>query len=190
MNALTRRLRDYRKPERLDKLHRALAVQWQRLAPRERRLVSLAATVVAAAAVWLLLLEPALKTVTRLQATLPALRAQAAQVDVIIAEAQGLSREAGIGATLAPSTAALTDSLRRAGLIDTATLDALDSRTWEVGFAQTPMEPILLWLRDLPFELRLRATRADLGRSAGDDGKPVAGLVSGAVTLSAEELPR
>lgn len=188
MSALKQRLPSWRLPAWIAPAQRNLTLYWQRLAPRERRLLTLAAVVAGAALIWLVLLEPALNTTARLRASLPNLRAQAAQVDVIIAEARELGQQAGIGATGTASTAGLTDSLRRAGLDDTASLTALDSRHWEVSFTQAPMESILLWLRDVPFELRLRATRAELSRSATEPARP--GLVSGSVTLSAEEMPR
>lgn len=190
MTTLRQRLQGYRKPIWLEPLQRNAALHWQRLAPRERRLVWLATTMAALAVIWLVLLEPALETTSRLRASLPVLRAQAAQVEIVIAEARELSRQAGTGATFAPSTTALNDSLQRAGLSDSTTLAALDALSWEVTFVQAPLEPILLWLRDLPFELRLRAAEADLSRSPGEAGPPVAGLVSGTVMLTAAELTR
>jgi len=190
MNAWRQRLRELRKPEWLDQTQRNAGLYWQRLAPRERRLVRLAAVVVAAALIWLVLLEPAIETTNRLRTNLPTLRAQAAQVEVVIAEARELGRQAGTGATFAPSTTALVGSLRRAGLEATTTVIALDAVNWEITFAGASMEAILLWLRDVPFELRLRATEADLSRSPGEDGQPVAGLVSGTATLAAAESPR
>ena len=67
---------------------------WQALAPRERRLVLCAGAVLGAALVWTLLIEPPLKTLNQYRDELPKLRAQAAQVADLTAQADLLRRRA------------------------------------------------------------------------------------------------
>ncbi|WZB61168.1 type II secretion system protein GspM [Achromobacter xylosoxidans] len=67
---------------------------WQALAPRERRLVQCAGAVLGAALVWTLLIEPPLKTLNQYRDELPKLRAQAAQVADLTAQADLLRRRA------------------------------------------------------------------------------------------------
>ena len=58
-----------------------LLQRWQLMTPRERRIVVAGAALLVAAAVWLLLFEPAWTGRQRLQSELPAMRSQLAQVE-------------------------------------------------------------------------------------------------------------
>lgn len=163
---------------------------WQRLAPRERRLVSVGGIVLALVLVWLMLFEPAWNTVQRWRAALPELNAQAAQLDTILAEVRELQRNQGHGLEVGPElTASLEDSLERAGLADRTTLAEPGAGTWTVTLDQAPVAATLTWLQTLPFELRLRASAIDLARAEGPDGRQLAGRLSGEITLSAGAEP-
>ena len=164
---------------------------WQRLAPRERRLLSWAGAIAAIALVWTLGIEPAWQTVTRLGTGLPALRAQAAQVDALIAEARTLQGAAAQGEATGDMPTELADSLRRAGLAEVVTLTAADANTWTAEVSAAPIEPLMRWLQDLPFALRMQPVTVELDRPVGDDGRPRSGVVSGAVSLApaAPEAP-
>ncbi|MGE4337319.1 MAG: type II secretion system protein GspM [Pigmentiphaga sp.] len=165
-------------------LRRQWDQSWQRLAPRERRLVALAATVAGLAIVWLLLFEPAWQSVNRWRSALPQLSAQAAQLDAILREARDLQRQAGKGQADASGMAeALDDSLLRAGLADVATLSQPAADRWTVALEHAPVVPTLEWLQTLPFELRLQAEGASLQRSADADGRLLAGRLSGEIQL-------
>lgn len=161
------------------------ARHWQRLAPRERRLVCCAGAIAAIALVWTLGVEPAWQTVTRLGTGLPALRAQAAQVDALIAESRTLQGSAAAGQAVDDLALELTDSLRRAGLAESVTLTQADAGTWTAEVDAAPIEPLMRWLQDLPFTLRLQPAAVELTRPAGEDGRARSGVVSGAVTLAA-----
>ena len=91
----------------IDKLHASWRASQQRYAPpstapakagrrwrRERRLVLCAGAVLGAALVWTLLIEPPLKTLNQYRDELPKLRAQAAQVADLTAQADLLRRRA------------------------------------------------------------------------------------------------
>lgn len=166
------------------RLQRDSQQAWQRLAPRERTLVSLGGLVVGLAIVWLLLFEPAWNTVQRWRTTLPQLNAQAAQLDAILAEARELQRSAGAGQLpLAEVGAAITESLQRAGLASTASVTQTEPERWQVTLEQAPVGATLGWLQTLPFELRLPATEVLLERAAGPDGRRLAGRLSGHIIV-------
>lgn len=168
----------------LRQTRRTALVHWQRLAPREQRLARLGATVVLLALVWLVLLEPAWQTTTRLRTALPPLRAQAAQLDAVIQEAQELKRQAGSDAAApAQMQPALQASLAQAGLGAVATATTLSDKQWQVDLEHAPAEAVVLWLQGLPFELRVQATEVALQRPTGENGRPLAGMVSGTVSL-------
>lgn len=99
-------------------MNRALIDWAERLAPRERRLLSAGALVVVAAAVYALLWEPAAQGIRKLQTDLPQRRAQDAELRAMADEAARL-RAAGRQATAIPPAdrpAAVRRSLERAGL--------------------------------------------------------------------------
>lgn len=160
------------------------ARHWQRLAPRERRLVSWAGAVATIALVWVFAVEPAWQTVTRLGTGLPALRAQAAQVDALLAEARTLQGATAGGIATDTLPAELADSLRRAGLADTVRLSETDGDTWTARVDAAPIAPLMTWLQDLPFVLRVQPVGVALSRPAGDDGRPQSGVVSGDIELA------
>ncbi|GAA5235094.1 type II secretion system protein M [Verticiella sediminum] len=168
---------------RYGETRRAVATRWQRLVPRERRLVSLAATLAGVALTWQFLFLPAWRTTRAAADTLPALRAQAAQLDTVIAQARASNaRQARAGAPIGETD--LAASLTRAGLATHASVSR-EARHWQVTLRAAPIEPVLGWLRDVGTELRLRPTRVDLSRVADDAGAILPGLVSGGVDLSA-----
>lgn len=69
---------------------------WQALAPRERRLVSAAAALVALALLWLLAVQPAWRTLARAPAEIDRLDAQLQTMHRLAAEAQALRETASV----------------------------------------------------------------------------------------------
>lgn len=161
-------------------LRRRAGVHWQRLAPRERRLVLLAGTAVAFALTWQLLLLPALDTTRTVSAALPALRADAARLDAIVAQARELQKRPG--ATASATAADLADSLARAGLQAHAEVTP-EADGWRVRLAEAPVGAALAWLDDAADALRLRARDVTLERVADEAGAVLPGVVSGSVLL-------
>lgn len=176
--------RSFTQPPWLLQARRTAAGHWARLAPRERRLVSLAAAVAGLTLVWLLLLEPALQATQRLRQSLPALRAQAAQVDAVVREARTLQRQGGGAATPQALQSDLEASLAMAGLTDVASIAALEPGQWQVTVQQAPAQALIQWLQSLPFELRIQASHVTLHRPTRDNGAVLSGMLSGTVTLA------
>ena len=173
----------FTQPPWLLQARRGAAGHWAKLAPRERRLVGLAAAVAVLTLVWLLLLEPALQTTQRLRQSLPALRAQAAQVDAVVREAKALQRQGG-GADAPAQQSDLEASLAMAGLTEVASIDATEPGQWRVTVEQAPAQALIQWLQSLPFELRIQPGHVALQRPARDNGTLLSGMLSGTVTLT------
>lgn len=161
---------------------------WQRLAPREQRMLTLAGVVVLAALLWLVAFEPAWKSVNTLQHRLPQLRAEAAQLDSILVEIRELQAGTTGGTlTTAEVPPALADSLRRAGLEANTSINQTSPESWEVSLHEAPVAPVLDWLQTLPFELRLNTPVVALARSEGPEGQVLAGRFSGHIVVNLPE---
>lgn len=164
-----------------------------RLAPRERRLLGIAAAVVALALAWLVFIEPALKSVRDLGVELPKLRAQAATVADLTARARGLRRGGEHTAGTLPTDAELRASLHQAGLSDSqwsaapakpaagAAPDAPPGLT--ITFTEAPSVAALRWLDGAPRDWRLVVTDVTLTRPRDADDRRLPGRLSGTATL-------
>ncbi len=152
--------------------------RWGALQPRERRVVGIGGGLALVAILYLAAFEPAWDGRRRLQAELPALRGQLAQIEGLAAEARRLS-SAPSQATDSPQQmrAALERSIEAAGLKDTVAQltvagDLIDLRFRSVGFPAW-----LDWLEQALRETRLRAVDVTLEREASP------GVVSARLTL-------
>src|SRR5690554_1065657 len=76
----------------LDSSRRHATAWWAERPPRERRLLRVGALFLTLVLVWTLGLKPAIDSIARSQQQLPRLRAEAAQIDALVLEAQALQR--------------------------------------------------------------------------------------------------
>lgn len=175
--------RSARKP--LDPALARARQRYQALAPRERRLVAGAALLLGSALVFVSLIEPPLNTVRKLQAELPALRAQAATVADLTAQAAALRQRSATPAGAMPAKAELAASLERAGLPASQwTLGESDSGGGvELSLEQAPSSALLRWLDGAGRDWSLAISHVDLTRAANANGRPLPGLVNGKVVL-------
>lgn len=165
---------------------------WAARTQRERTMLSVAALLMLAALTWSLGVRPALDTIARLHTQLPQLRAEAMQIDAIIAEAHALQRTqtARIDATSLGET--LRDDLHRAGLQSHADVQAAgpgtpaDQAAWEVTVHDAPAATTLRWISGVPFRLHVRVHGAELARSRVD-GRDRPGHITGRIVLLAPE---
>ena len=159
--------------------------RYQALAPRERRLVAGAGLLLGAAIVFVGLIEPAANTVRRLQAELPALRAQAASVADLTAQAAALRQRAAAPAGGMPARAELAASLDRAGLPPGQwTLDDADGGGVALTLEQAPSSALLRWLDGASRDWGLAISHVDVTRAANANGRPLPGLVNGKIILT------
>ncbi|KGD92445.1 general secretion pathway protein GspM [Achromobacter sp. RTa] len=193
MNTLSHRLRaawqSVRKP--LDPALARARLRYQALAPRERRLLAGAGLALGAALAFVGLIEPPLNTMRKLHAELPALRAQAATVADLSAQAMTLRSRSATPAGTVPPAAELAASLERAGL---------PAAQWTLGepeagpgvlltLAQAPSSALLRWLDGAARDWGLAVRRVDLARAANAHGRPLPGLVNGKVELAPPSTP-
>ncbi|AYD64215.1 general secretion pathway protein GspM [Achromobacter spanius] len=160
--------------------------RYQALAPRERRLVTVAGALVGVAVIFVTLIEPPLKTVRKLQAELPALRGQAATVADLTMQARALRQRSATPVAVAPTPAELSASLEGA---------ALPAAMWSLGqpesgkgvrltLNQAPSSALLRWLDGAARDWGLQTQQVELTRATNPNGRPLPGLVNGHITLT------
>ncbi|MBK7003554.1 MAG: type II secretion system protein M [Rhodoferax sp.] len=84
-------------PSETQTLFATLHTHWRALAPRERHMLGLAATLVLGALLWVALLGPALRTLRSAQTQASALDLQIQQMTMLQIQAQGLQKQAPLG---------------------------------------------------------------------------------------------
>ncbi|MBB1624409.1 type II secretion system protein GspM [Achromobacter sp. UMC71] len=159
--------------------------RYQALAPRERRLVNGAAALLGAVVVFTVLIEPALNTTRKLRDELPQLRAQAALVADVAAQAVALRGKGAAPAATLPAAADITASLERAGLpADHWQLDHPgQGDSVKLSLNEIPSSALLRWLENAAGDWGLAVKAVELTRAANANGRPLPGLVNGSVTL-------
>lgn len=161
---------------------------WLVRTARERRLLRTAGIAVGAGLVWSLGMQPALNTIAQSREQLPHLRAQAAQVEALIAESQALAGTQAGKIDAADLPEALRASLQRAGLGASSVVDdAITGKDtappgWKINFTNADAAHVMQWLAALPYSLRVQTKAVTLTRStiAGRD-RP--GRVTGRIRI-------
>jgi len=157
--------------------------RWNRLAPRERRLLLAAGLVAGIALVFLLFVEPAWTRYSRLERQLPLLRTQAARVDALTAEARSLQRVRSGKMTVEETRRTLAESLERAGIVAEVTSapppEGQTSEAIQVSFDEVQASNLMQWLASVPGQTRLQLAEAELERPADENGRLLTGKASG-----------
>lgn len=151
--------------------------RWQALAPRERRVVALAAALLCTFLGWQLLIAPALARIDYWAAETPKLRSQAQALETLLAQHQ-VARPADI-------TGALRQSLEQAGLGPHSHLAAEGSGS-QLSWQQAPAEAAMAWLQGVPPGLGLHIGELSLQR---DGDAESAGPVTFSGTLRMDQAP-
>ena len=159
-------------------VHRLRAV-WARLAPRERRLVALASTVVALALLWLLALSPALRTLRQAEAQRAELATEAQRMQQLQGEAAALKALPRLGRDEA--VRALEAAVKQR-LGTSAQLSVVGDRA-NVVLKQAAADALAQWLADARANARANPVEARLTR-AGDNAPGAPVLWSGTLSLS------
>lgn len=168
----------------------ALRLRWTALSVRERRLVALAGVALFSALLWSFALKPAMDTIRAHHALLPQLRAQAAEIDGLILQAQALDRYRAGRVHRSEIPAALQDSLMRNGL--GSSLIRVEHRSgtdavpeeWEVVIGNTSADALIKWLASMPSMLQVQIKRVALQRGQ-ENGRDRPGQVNGRVVIQA-----
>ncbi len=165
----------------LETFLQALLQRWQMLTPRERHTVAAGAALLALTLVWLVLFEPAWEARRRLQAEVPAMRAQLAQAEQLADEARRLGAVPGASDSPQAVKAQLEQSIEGAGLRPALAQLTLTGNLFELRFKSVPYAVWLAWLETAARETRLRVVDAAVARETG------VGVVSARLAL---EMPR
>lgn len=147
----------------------ALRKFWSERAPRERAWLAAGVLVVAAALVYLVLIEPAWQGTRKLERSLPTTRAQSAELAALLAQAREL-RDRPQSAQVAGGDvrAALEASLKRAGLKPTRLAVGAEGDL-QLAFAKVDYAVWSRWLAEAEreFGLRVLAVNATAVQPAG-----------------------
>ena len=169
----------------------ALAQRWQALSPREQRLLSFGAVLLAMALLCWLALAPALRTVREAPAQQAALDAQWQELKDLQAQAQSLQQQPRM--TQAEALRALQNSTTQL-LGNSAQIQTLGERS-TVTLKAVPAPALASWLAQVRTQARAVPVQAQLLRSAAADkvtagpeakapNAPNAIMWSGSVVLS------
>lgn len=155
------------------------AVQWwASLQARERRVLGLGGGLTALVLLYLLAFEPAWVGRQRLQAELPTLRAQLAQMESLAAEARQLAGQSGKPVDSPQQLKlSLEQSIKAAGLSSSVTQLTVAGELMDLRFKGVPFAAWLTWLDSALRETRLRVVDMALERDA------TPGAVTARVTL-------
>lgn len=149
----------------------ALAQRWQALSPREQRLLSFGAVLLAMALLWWLALAPALRTVREAPAQQAALDAQWQELKDLQAQAQSLQQQPRM--TQAEALRALQNSTTQL-LGNSAQIQTLGERS-TVTLKAVPAPALASWLAQVRTQARAVPVQAQLLRSAAAADKVTAG---------------
>jgi len=148
---------------------------WIGLSRRERIATAVAATLVLLAVIFLAGIEPAWRLRAKLAADLPQLRAQAAELDQLAADAQKLKLRTRTLESAEQTRAALTRFLGEKGVTGAQIRE--EGERVIVSAKRIDAAAWLAWLKDTTSELPLRIAAARLSKVGS-------GLVDAEVTLA------
>ena len=145
----------------------ALKQFWAERAPRERSILLIGGVLLVAVIAYLIAIEPAWTGIARLEKSLPQQRANAAELEALLAEVKALKGRPAV-ATMSATDArgALESSLAKAGMKATSVVPLSDGDV-QLTFADVPISKWAPWLAGIERELGARATAVTVtGRDA------------------------
>jgi general secretion pathway protein M len=145
----------------------ALKQFWSERAPRERMVLVAGAVLLLGVLLYLIAIEPAWKGIARLERSLPLQRAQAAELEALLAEVKSTkARPAVATMSAADARSALEGSLNKAGL-KAARIVPLSEGDIQLTFSDVPISKWAPWLANAERELGARSTAVTVtGRDA------------------------
>lgn len=145
----------------------ALKQFWAERAPRERSILLVGGVLLLVVVVYLVAIEPAWSGIGRLEKSLPQQRANAAELEALLAEVKSMkARPAVATMSAADARSALEGSLTRAGIKATRIVPLSDGDI-QLTFADVPVGRWAPWLAGVERELGARSTSVTItGRDA------------------------
>ncbi|MFT3803062.1 MAG: type II secretion system protein GspM [Burkholderiaceae bacterium] len=139
---------------------------WRSLARREKRMLIAGVSVIVLAIVYLGLFEPAWKGRRQLEAELPQLRAQVAQIDAMSVEARRLAALPSGNDSPHAMRQAFESSIDAAGMRPYVSQIKLSGEVLDVRFKEVPFAAWIDWADAALRETRLRVVDAAIQREA------------------------
>ncbi len=143
----------------------ALRGWWLGLARREQAMTAAVALLVLLALLYLVAMEPAWKARERLEAELPRLRGQVAEIESLAREAKLLKNRGVAAESAGAAKGALEQSFARANL-GAVRVAVIDERRLQVSAKTVPVTQWLAWAEEAARESRLRIATAQIVRTA------------------------
>jgi general secretion pathway protein M len=145
----------------------ALKQFWAERAPRERSILLIGGILLLAVMAYLTAIEPAWTGIARLEKSLPQQRANAAELEALLAEVKALKgRPAVATMSAADARSALESSLTKAGIKATRIVPLSDGDV-QLTFSDVPVSKWAPWLASVERELGARSTAVTVtGRDA------------------------
>lgn len=147
--------------------------RWAQLAPRERNLLSVAATVILAALVWQLLLAPSLRTLRTAPAQALALDAQLQHMQSLQAQAKALQQQAPL--SYDEALRALNQATKQT--LGASTPISVSAERATVTLQAVSADALALWLTQSRLNARAAPLEARLNRMATPTGATWSGVV-------------
>lgn len=132
---------------------------WSARDPREQAILAGGATVLGLVLIYSVLWEPAADGRARLSRSLPAMRAELAEMETLAQEARGLNASPAPALRGDALTQALQDSLGKYGLKATRLAAGADNSV-QVQLDKVPFGAVAGWLQDVRQQQRLKITDA------------------------------
>jgi general secretion pathway protein M len=153
---------------------------WQGLALKEKRLLLGGGLSLLSLLVWLVLVQPALKSIDHWQAELPRLRSQASAVQALLKTVQAPTSIAGD-----ELEQALRQSLEASALTGHYQLQAPQGGAgpWQLTLTDAPAAAAINWLLDSHRRFSLSVSEAHLQRADAAGQDETAGQISGIVRM-------
>ncbi|WP_312341227.1 type II secretion system protein GspM [Stutzerimonas nitrititolerans] len=157
-----------------------LVAHWQRLAARERRVLTVAALGLAALFAWVGLINPPLKSIAHWQAELPRLRSQSAALEEVLREVAPANAEP---ADLSQRLRQSLDGSSLAGHYRLAETTENLPGPLRLQFIGAPAGPLMAWLQHTASAMSLTIAEAHLHRVGDTNTHDPVATVSGNVRL-------
>jgi len=151
----------------------ALQARWAQLAPRERKLLTLALTVVLAALLWLVLLAPALRTLRFAGPQAQALDAQLQRMQSLQAQAKALQQQAPL--SYDEALRALNQATKQT--LGTTAQISVSAERATVTLQATSADALAQWLTQSRLNARATPLEARLNRIATPTGVTWSGVL-------------
>ncbi|WP_347900599.1 type II secretion system protein GspM [Pseudomonas purpurea] len=152
---------------------------WKSQTPRDQRLLLGCAALLGGLLVWLLLIQPPLKTLDYWQAETPKLRSQAQVLELLLRDVAAPAAGQNLEQTL-------RQSLHVSGLEGHYQLqppDASRPDVWLLSFEAAPADAVVGWLLGNPRQFSLEVVEARLQRAGAAELDDTAGTLSGTVRM-------